>query len=512
MFQDDDADGLYGEGEDVLGGVQVRLYHANGTQAAFTSTNGNGYYSFNNLQPGSYYISVNNDPDFVYSPVVTGGNQISPNNDGILNNASPIVNLGLGENDRTLIVGMYKPVTVGNHVWNDLNGNGVQDGDEPGMVSVTVKLLDGTFGNQVDIKGITDSTGHYIFDGNGNLAPGSYKVAFVLPDSYVFTVKAKDITPITFNVDGSLHYDHVTSDVDRDTVTGNVGVTNAKDVRSGDDNLSFDAGMFIPVTINGTTWHDLNANGIEEEGEPSLQGMTITLYDRDGDEVGTQESNDVGVWHFGDLPPGTYSAKITKPVGSEYEISPKPVNVTANNTGFSSDFDPFSWMTDDILLMSGESGEGFFDAGLYLPATIGDRVWFDEVPNGIQDGDEIAFDQPVSIKLYDEVGYLVDETQSSATTGLYSFTGVRPGTYSLEFILSDDDYKFTLRNAGNDTDLDSDVSHTSGKAEVTVSSGEQKLDLDAGIMDYGPYYPDWINDAQVSFVIFCTFISFELPH
>ena len=147
--------------------------------------------------------------------------------------------------------------------------------------------------------------------------------------------------------------------------------------------------------------------------------------------------------------------------------------------------------------MSGESSDGLSDAGMYLPATIGDRVWFDETPNGIQDGDEGAFDQPLTIKLYNDLGYVVDEVESSPTTGLYSFEGVRPGSYQLEFIISDEDYQFTIPNVGNDTSVDSNVSPATGRASVTVTSGEHNMDVDAGVMDYGPYYQDWTNDVQV---------------
>jgi len=67
----------------------------------------------------------------------------------------------------------------------------------------------------------------------------------------------------------------------------------------------------------------------------------------------------------------------------------------------------------------------------------------------------------------------------------------------MEFILPGEHYKFTILNAGNDTSVDSDVSPTTGRATVTVTSGEKKTDLDAGVMDFGPYYPDWRSDVQV---------------
>ena len=148
------------------------------------------------------------------------------------------------------------------------------------------------------------------------------------------------------------------------------------------------------------------------------------------------------------------------------------------------------------FMESGSSPGGFFDSGLYLPATIGDRIWFDDTPNGIQDIDEDSYDDPITVNLYDKLGYRVKKT-TSTEMGFYNFTGVRPGTYSIEFILNNDDHKFTIQSAGNNTDLDSDIAPSTGRASVTVTSGEMKTSIDAGVMDFGPYYPDWTNDLQV---------------
>jgi hypothetical protein len=150
VFLDADADGVLDPVEEGLAGVVVVLYHQDGTQADVTVTDGDGEYSFSNLEADApYYISVNNDPSFVFSPVVDGGNQIAANDDTPYKNASPTITLGNGETDRTLVVGMFERVTVGNRVWNDLNGNGVQDADEPGMAEVIVMLIDGNTGVQI---------------------------------------------------------------------------------------------------------------------------------------------------------------------------------------------------------------------------------------------------------------------------------------------------------------------------------------------------------------------------
>lgn len=189
--------------------------------------------------------------------------------------------------------------------------------------------------------------------------------------------------------------------------------------------------------------------------------------------------------------PGGYIAAIVPP-SPDFTLSPLSTPGTANGN----DFDPITRSTQVTSLRSGQSGVGSFDAGLYLPATIGDRIWFDDTPNGIQDGDEESYDVPITVNLYDALGYKVKETTSTGT-GFYQFTGVKPGSYSVEFILSDEDYKFTIPHAGNNTDIDSDVSPATGRASVTVTSGETKTNIDAGVMDSGPYYPDWTNDVQV---------------
>lgn len=244
---------------------------------------------------------------------------------------------------------------------------------------------------------------------------------------------------------------------------------------TGEENLSFDAGIFIPVTISGTTWHDLNANGIEEEGELGLPGSTVSLYDRDGDFVGVQITDSEGNFLFEDLPPGTYHTVLAPP-SPEYLLSPKADDGDT-------DFNPDTFQTTPITLQSGESGEGSFDAGLYLPAKIGDRVWYDTELNGIQDDDEGPFtDAIVTITLRDSLGYVVDTTNPAPGTGFYQFDGLKPGTYELTAEIDEIGYVFTIQNAGNDTALDSDVNSATGIVTVTVSSGEDNDSIDIGIV------------------------------
>lgn len=63
------------------------------------------------------------------------------------------------------------PGRIGDRVWQDRNGDGIQDGDEPGIGGVTVRLYDSS-GILID-ETVTTPTGGYIFD---EVPPGDYTV------------------------------------------------------------------------------------------------------------------------------------------------------------------------------------------------------------------------------------------------------------------------------------------------------------------------------------------------
>ncbi|HHU6751404.1 TPA: SdrD B-like domain-containing protein, partial [Staphylococcus pseudintermedius] len=92
----------------------------------------------------------------------------------------------VGENDDlTIDSGFFKEeVTrqVGDKVWDDLNKNGIQDDNEPGIADVTVTLTDAD-GNVVDTR-TTDTNGNYLFE---NVKPGEYTVTFETPEGYTPT-------------------------------------------------------------------------------------------------------------------------------------------------------------------------------------------------------------------------------------------------------------------------------------------------------------------------------------
>lgn len=70
---------------------------------------------------------------------------------------------GIGMGDVELLMDVA-PVEVGNLVWEDMNGNGVQDAGESGIGNIVVDLLDAS--SAVLAQATTDANGYYIFSSN----------------------------------------------------------------------------------------------------------------------------------------------------------------------------------------------------------------------------------------------------------------------------------------------------------------------------------------------------------
>ena len=136
--------------------------------------------------------------------------------------------------------GPLSALEIGDYVWLDLNYNGLQDANEPGVPGVLVTLYDGVGG--VLNTTTTDALGFYVFsqDSGGNfLLPGNYQVGFTLPYGYAFTLP---------NVGSN---DAIDSDAN--PTTGRTSVVNVTV-----DDYTFDAGLVRTGSIGNYVWVDLS--------------------------------------------------------------------------------------------------------------------------------------------------------------------------------------------------------------------------------------------------------------
>ena len=195
-----------------------------------------------------------------------------------------------GTENLTIDSGFVKPASIGDRVWTDTNGNGIQDPGEPGLAGVTVTLT-GTDanGNPVTQTVVTGPDGSYLF----SVPAGTYTVSFTGAPAGWFA------SPVGQGGPG----------------TGSVGGSYTLTVGSGEQVLTVDSGFVPPARVAGTTWPDSNNHGVRDPNESVLPGVTVTLTDSTGKVVGSVKTDANGFYSFPGLYPGTYTVTFVTPDG-----------------------------------------------------------------------------------------------------------------------------------------------------------------------------------------------------
>jgi len=378
------------------------------------------------------------------------------------------------------VVSPPDPDDIGDYVWEDTNGDGIQDAGESGIEDVEVKLFQSD-GTEIATTS-TDASGNYVFSG---VAAGDYYLTF----------NASTADPLYA---ATLPNEGGDDDLDSDlTGTNGPNSTATFTINAGDDITNMDAGFYLPLTIGDYVWHDADGSGEQNAGEVGIDGVTVTLRNAGGD-VQTVTTAGGGAYQFDDVAPGTYHVYFDLASSGYDEITQKDIG--GDDTD--SDADPGTGETDDFNASSGINITNI-DAGMYyfIPEIKG-FVWHDRDGDGIQDGvgapeDEDGVDG-MDVQLVYQTGVVV-ATTTTAGGGFYSFTladdgtGLKPGQYRVEFDKSTttfDDY--TKVNEGGDDTVDSDVEFIGSSAAwettdwfITESgSGDTYEHYDAGLWKY----------------------------
>jgi hypothetical protein len=185
-------------------------------------------------------------------------------------------------------------------------------------------------------------------------------------------------------------------------------------------------------------------------------------------------TNNLGIYCFDSLTPGTYRVQFVTPSG----FTPTTRNaVGADGTNNS---DPFTntGITDVVNILANQTNKDV-DAGFYKVGAIGDFVWTDTNANGRQDAGEAGI-LNARVVLRNNNGIAIDSQLTNAQ-GIYCFENLVPGTYSVLF-RTPSGFSSTTSNVGtvNDT-LDSDPVNEI-VSNIVIASGTRNKTVDAGFV------------------------------
>ncbi len=332
------------------------------------------------------------------------------------------------------------PAFFGN-VWEDVDGDGVQDPGEGGLSGWTVSI---TGPGCTPCTTATDANGDYSFE---NLSTGTYNVTVTTPAGQTWTQ--------TFETDGS-----VNNSTSKTLVSGEI---------SGSWDFAFQ--QTGSSTIGDTVYYDFNGDGTQQAGDEGIAGVTVYLYeDADGDGnidagvdaiVATTTTAADGTYSFTNLPPGDYIVVVDESsgtlAGTTQTADPDEsggVCVACTGTGSSNVDGTNSDLTQDF---------GYQPVGT---ASIGDTVYTDSNGDGTQGASEVGI-ADITVELWADLN-------GDGTFGLVATTTTdADGNYLFEKLPADGVIDYQVRVDTTDPDIPS-----SGTGSSYVSTAETIVDVD----------------------------------
>ena len=449
VWLDADLDGVQDPGETGIGGVAVILTWpgpdgvlGNGDDVTFTdTTDAAGLYGFGGLNPGDYRVTVD-------TATVPAGLIATFDENGGLDDTT-VVSLPDATDHLTADFGYGGSGSIGDRVWWDTDGDGVDDVGEPGIQGVEVRLTwygpDGIVGTADDVvqTRFTDGSGSYLFV---NLPAGDFDVDVVgaLPGVAAPTSE-RDAT-----LDGST------------TVT----------LATGQVVIDADFGYTGDNTVGDLVWFDRDGDGLLQAGEPGIAGVTLTVtwtgldgtFGTGDDLIFPATTDAAGAYLVERLPDGDVRVDVTGGV-------PSGMAQTFDEDGGND-------ATSSIVGLSGGATHLTADFGYTGTGSLGDTIWWDLDGDGVQDAGEPGFpgvDVTVTWAGPDGTFGTGDDVATATTTaagGTYLVERLAAGAYRVDVDRADlpADVVATADPDGGSDDT----------ATAALSAGETNLIQDFG--------------------------------
>ena len=453
-------------GDKPLANVKVTLTWTGpgGVTRTFeTVTDAQGQYKFENLLPGDYKVSVDpesllaaeplldvltHDPsgDVASKTVVPA--DVKADKEKLADAFKLTANLTLtGEKNQNLDQDWGFGISADTAILKEITtpDEAAQDSFEftPGAsVTYTLTLTNNGPGAATGVKASDElPSGVSFVEAQGD---GSYDAATGVWDLSGLTLAKGEVKKIAITVE-------VTGEGAGKLVTNVARITHqdqpGDDPTNNESSASFKGGF----NLGGTIYRDSDVSYSKSDSEQRFKGVTVALLNEDGTPVLDSEgkpmtavTDEKGAYQFVGLAPASYRVVIVDPdKGDLAGLIP-----TQAYTG--------KGETQASVTISDASVQGV-DFGLVAPATIGDRVWYDEDGNGADNGEPGA--PNVTVILKDANGVELGRTTTDSD-GRYRFTGLIPGTYTV------------------DIEVPAGYNAATTSMTVTVGEGEELLTVD----------------------------------
>lgn len=348
---------------------------------------------------------------------------------------------------------------VSGTVWAENDYNGLFATDEAKLQDITVQLISDN--GTIVATAQTNKLGQYDFTG---LAPGNYYVKFT-SQSFVGYNAVPD--------GGNSIVQQASKDINDSYAQTPVFALTYNDV------LEKSFGVYVPSTVSGFAWDDVNQNGICDNSESKIANVTITLTDADGNSLTDVYGNPItavltdadGNYSFTNVRPRkemklTLTSSDTVDI-SNARVSPIPTFGDEKRTNKAErsidvlEFNgaPTSATTEKSgsMLNAATIGEVYINSmtgtgitpvnaeyknfALSANNSIRGYVWVESDYNGILDGwhetqADINIEEPVlngvKVTLKNAAGATVATTYTDFA-GYYEFLALKPGTYKVEY-------------------------------------------------------------------------------
>ena len=257
VYNDLNGNGNLDPGEPGLQGWTVNLEDQSGNIVATTTSDANGNYEFDNLFPGTFIVA---------EVLQSGWTQTQPVNPNYYEFSTQS-----GMNETGLNFGNFSTGTFTGTVYNDLNGDGTKESNEPVLAGWTIDLL-----NQAGALVATTTSnaqGQYTFT---DVSAGVYTIEEIVQTGWYITEPT------------------------------NPPGTYTETVQSGSTVSGLDFGNFKSITVTGDVYNDLDGNGLRGSGEPGLAGWTVDLEDSSGNVLATVLTDSNGNYSFTGVGGGSY--------------------------------------------------------------------------------------------------------------------------------------------------------------------------------------------------------------